>query len=444
MSIKKNSLWNLAGLGGPLLVAAVTVPYLLRHLGVEAFGILTLIWTLIGYFSLFDLGLGRAITQKVSSILNSERKHEVSPIIQSGLIVTGAAGMFGMLVLAVLAHILANKWLNVSGPLIDETFWSLIISAIGIPITTLTIGFRGVLEAFENFKISSTFRIILGILNFAAPAVVVACIGNSLIWISLSLIVTRLLVAAIHWQYVSKTYDVRLTRAGVQWSYVKELISFGGWTTASNVIGPLLVSADRFFISSVLGATAVAYYTVPFEIANRMLIIPVALTGALFPRLASVIGSQHHEAESSYKGSVKLILYIMLPICLAAAALSKPLLSLWLGAKFAEQSWMVASILFMGIFFNSLASVPFTYIQAAGKSRTTAFIHIFETIVYVPTLLLILHTVGIVGAAIAWSGRALFDLLILLYLRRELSATYRLAPSTDSATGTPGTPSGSA
>ncbi|VVD60461.1 polysaccharide biosynthesis protein [Pandoraea iniqua] len=425
MSIKRNSLWNLAGLGGPLLVAAVTVPYLLRHLGVESFGILTLIWTLIGYFSLFDLGLGRAITQKVSSILNSNRKNEVNPMIQSGLVVTAAAGLFGMLVLAALAHVLAHKWLNVSGTLIDETFWSLIISAIGIPITTLTIGFRGVLEAFENFKISSTFRIILGILNFAAPAVVVACVGNSLVWISLSLIVTRLLVAAIHWRYVSRVYDIKFARSGVSWAYVKELIAFGGWTTASNVIGPLLVSADRFFISSVLGATAVAYYTVPYEIANRMLIIPVALTGALFPRLSNAIGSQHHEAETTYKNSWKLILYIMLPICLAAAALSKVLLTIWLGAKFAEQSWMAASILFMGIFFNSLASVPFTYIQAAGKSRTTAFIHIFETIVYIPALLLVLHTVGIVGAAIAWSGRALFDLLILLYLRRELSVTAR-------------------
>ncbi|VVD96979.1 polysaccharide biosynthesis protein [Pandoraea pneumonica] len=442
MSIKKNSLWNLAGLGGPLLVAAVTVPYLLRHLGVEAFGILTLIWTLIGYFSLFDLGLGRAITQKVSSILNSDRKNEVNPIIQSGLVVTGAAGMFGMLLLAVLAHILANKWLNVSGPLIDETFWSLIISAIGIPITTLTIGFRGVLEAFENFKISSVFRIILGILNFAAPAIVVACVGNSLIWISLSLIVTRLLVVAIHWRYVSNVYGIRFNRLGVQWGYVKELIAFGGWTTASNVIGPLLVSADRFFISSVLGATAVAYYTVPFEIANRLLIIPVALTGALFPRLANVIGSRHHEAEANYKGSLKLILYVMLPICLAIAVLSKVLLSIWLGAKFAEQSWMVASILFIGIFFNSLASVPFTYIQAAGKSRTTAFIHIFETIIYIPSLLLILHTVGIVGAAIAWSSRALFDLLVLLYLRRELSASLR--PAQSASASAPGTTSGSA
>ena len=69
MSLKRNTFWNLAGNGLPFLLGAVTIPYLIRHLGVEAFGILTLIWGLIGYFSLFDFGLGRALTQQVAARL---------------------------------------------------------------------------------------------------------------------------------------------------------------------------------------------------------------------------------------------------------------------------------------------------------------------------------------------------------------------------------------
>jgi hypothetical protein len=54
MSLKRNIVWNLAGTGLPLLVGALTIPYLPRTTGVEAFGVLTLVWALIGYFSLFD------------------------------------------------------------------------------------------------------------------------------------------------------------------------------------------------------------------------------------------------------------------------------------------------------------------------------------------------------------------------------------------------------
>jgi O-antigen/teichoic acid export membrane protein len=58
MSLKRNTIWNLAGTGLPLLLGAITIPYLIARVGVEAFGVLTLVWALIGYFSLFDFGLG--------------------------------------------------------------------------------------------------------------------------------------------------------------------------------------------------------------------------------------------------------------------------------------------------------------------------------------------------------------------------------------------------
>jgi len=62
VSLKKNTLWNLLGSGLPLIAAAACIRYCLQQLGKEAFGVLTLIWALIGYFSLFDFGAGRALT----------------------------------------------------------------------------------------------------------------------------------------------------------------------------------------------------------------------------------------------------------------------------------------------------------------------------------------------------------------------------------------------
>jgi O-antigen/teichoic acid export membrane protein len=66
MSLRRNILWNLAGAGLPLLAGAALIPFLVRESGIEVFGILTLVWALIGYFSLFDFGLGRALTQQVA------------------------------------------------------------------------------------------------------------------------------------------------------------------------------------------------------------------------------------------------------------------------------------------------------------------------------------------------------------------------------------------
>src|SRR5215472_2321213 len=69
--LARNTLWNLAGSVAPMLVAAVCIPLLIKGLGTDRFGVLTLVWALIGYATLFDLGLGRALTQLVAAKLGT-------------------------------------------------------------------------------------------------------------------------------------------------------------------------------------------------------------------------------------------------------------------------------------------------------------------------------------------------------------------------------------
>ena len=78
VGVARNSALNLIGQGIPLLAAFFAIPLLLRGLGTDRFGVLTLAWIVIGYFSLFDLGLGRALTQVVSATLG-ERPSTVAP-----------------------------------------------------------------------------------------------------------------------------------------------------------------------------------------------------------------------------------------------------------------------------------------------------------------------------------------------------------------------------
>ena len=71
--LARNSLLNLLGQGVPLIAAFFAIPKLITGLGTERFGLLTLAWLVIGYFSLFDLGLGRALTQVVAAEIRDTR-----------------------------------------------------------------------------------------------------------------------------------------------------------------------------------------------------------------------------------------------------------------------------------------------------------------------------------------------------------------------------------
>lgn len=419
MSLKRNTLWNLAGTGLPLLLGVVTIPYLIRATGVEAFGILTLVWALIGYFSLFDLGLGRALTQQVAAARSTGSHAQLPGLVKTGLWFTAGTGVLGGVVLAALAHQLAANWLKVSDPLQPTTVQALIIAAIGIPLTTVTTGLRGILEAFEDFRAVNLLRSVLGAANFGLPALSVMFIGDSLAWMVGSLVAARLLVLLLHGWLVYKKLAHNWYSAPVTKKHTKGLLSFGIWMTITNVVGPLMVTADRFIISAVLGASVVAYYTVPFEALTRLLVLPGALTSALYPRLAFVMTTDAVEARRLYKKSLALTIGVLLPICLLVAAGSKWGLTVWLGSNFAEQSWLIVCIMAVGILLNGIAYIPFATIQATGDARSTALVHVGELVIYIPLLFFALRTHGLVGAAAVWSIRAGVDLIVLLIIANK-------------------------
>jgi O-antigen/teichoic acid export membrane protein len=194
----------------------------------------------------------------------------------------------------------------------------------------------------------------------------------------------------------------------------KNLFQFGGWMTVSNLIGPIMVVADRFLIANFFGAAVVAFYTIPAEFMIRLLVLPAAITTTLFPIFSKYISENNYaDAFTLYRKSLRIIFLMMGAITICVILGANFGLQLWLGPVFAEKSTLLASVLMVGILFNSMALVPHAYIQASGDARSTALIHVFESVFYIPTLLLLMKTNGILGAAIAWMLRALLDLVLL-------------------------------
>lgn len=416
MSLRRNTLWNLAGTGLPLVLGAITIPYLIKEVGVEAFGILTIVWALIGYFSLFDFGLGRALTQQVAATRSTGSDASLPSMVKTGLWFTGVTGLLGGAILALTSERLAHDWLSVSISLQPSTASALLIAAIGIPLTTVTTGLRGILEGYEDFRVVNLLRMCLGAANFGLPALSVMFLGKSLVWMVASLIAARILMLAAHAWEVHKKLPADRAQGEVSKEKLRQLMSFGAWMTVSNIISPLMVTADRFVISGALGASVVAYYTVPFEALIRVLVLPAALTAALFPRIATVMGINPVEAKMLYRKCLMVVAVVLLPVCILIAIGSKWGLQLWLGQDFAEKSWAIVSVMALGLLLNGLAGVPYAVIQAGGDSRTTAYLHLVELLFYVPLLFFCMKTFGILGAAIAWTTRVGVDLLALLLI----------------------------
>jgi O-antigen/teichoic acid export membrane protein len=207
-----------------------------------------------------------------------------------------------------------------------------------------------------------------------------------------------------------------------------DLFREGGWLTVSNIVGPMMVTFDRFAIASLVSLAAASYYFVPQEVSLRLLVIPSAIATTIFPMLAR-IDRQGTDRRRITHGAVQAVAASCLPVCAIIAAFASPLLSLWMGARFAAESAVVAACLASGLFANCCAQVPFAWIQAAGRSDVTGKLHLLQLPIYAVLLLVLVTHFGIVGAAVAWSARATADAALLYAASARLFPDDALAPA---------------
>ena len=417
--LARNTIWNAAGQVLPVLVALVTIPILVRGLGVDRFGVLALSWMVVGYFGFLDFGLGRALTKLVAQDLGRGDTTGIPPLVWTALAMMTALGVLGTAISAALTPWLVGRVLSIPPALMAETRVAFYLLALSIPFVMIVAGLRGLLEAHQRFGLVNALRVPLGIFNFVGPAVTLYW-SHRIDGIVAVLVVGRVAAALIHFWLCRKVVPSLRGRPEMRASLVLPLVRFGGWMTVSNVISPLMVYFDRFLIGAQIAMSAVAFYVTPYELVTKLSMVPSALVGVLFPAFSSAVAVSPERAALLLDRGIRYVYIVLFPAIVGVVTLASPGLELWLGADFAAQSTRVLQWLAAGVFVNSLAQVPFAFLQGAGRPDLTAKLHFAELPVYLILLWWAVPRFGIVGAAVVWSGRVAIDGILIFAMAREL------------------------
>lgn len=417
--LARNSLLNLLGVGLPMAVALLTVPVLIRALGEERFGVLTVGWVVIGYFSLFDFGLGRALTKLLAEKLSADRKEEIPPLVWTTLLLMFLLGVGGALLLAVLAPWLVSDVLKMSPALRLEALPAFHLLAFSLPWVISTSGLLGVLEANQSFGVVSALRVPMGLLTYVGPLAVLP-FTTSLVPVIGLLVAGRLVAWVAHLVACLRVLPVLRQGVVLEWSRMGTLARFGGWMTVSNIISPLMTHLDRFLIGALLSMSAVAYYVTPYELVTKLSLIPAALVGVVFPAFAATFFQDRGRTSLLFDRAVRAVFLAVFPVVLVVITLAHEGMELWLGAEFASRSGDVLRWLALGVFVNCLAQIPFALIQGAGRPDITAKLHIVELPLYSLAIWLLSRTFGLEGVALAWVVRVSIDTVILFVIAHRI------------------------
>lgn len=419
--LARNSLYNLVTQLFLMFLGVWAIPIIVRGIAEERFGLLSLVWAFLGYFGLLDFGISRAATKFVADSLARENHEEVRRVISTSLGLMTGIGFVCSVCLWAATSLLVSSVFSVDPQLEPEAMESLHLTAVALPFVLVAGVVRGVQMAYQRFDIVNLLQLGLGVAQWVGSAILVY-LGYGLTAIIGLLVTARIILAlvslALLWKIVGGGIALRTAWDA---SLVRSVFAFGGWVAVSQILAPLFLYLDRIVIGAMLTLTAVAYYTVPQEIVSRLLVFPLSLTLVLFPMLSSgnLASESHREHSGLYKRSVKHLFSLVFPLALLAIALAPEFLQWWVGEEFASHSEVVFQVLSAGFFFNALAQLPATALQAAGLPNVTAKIHLLEV---VPTIIVMVACIflwGLIGAAISWSLRAFGDCILLFIAARR-------------------------
>lgn len=410
MSIRRHTTYNLLGAVLPIGVSLVTVPIYLDLIGEARYGVLALAWLLLGYFGLFDLGLGRSVAQSLATLRDAP-PGERATTFWTGLGVNLGLGLAGGALIWPAAHFLFAGAITIEPDLQVEINAAIPWLVLAVPLATLSSVLTGALQGRERFFELNVIAVVCAVMLQVLPLGVAIWQGANL-GVLLPAALCARLVTAVALFACCRRHVYGGSRPSFDTARAGQLLRFGGWVTVTSLVGPMMVILDRFVIGALAGAKSVSHYTVPFDVAGRSTLISGSLVSALFPRLAA---SGAVEARQLAEESLRVLLVVMTPLTMLAVLLVKPFLALWIAPAFADKAGLTAQILLVGFWANALATIPYAKLQAEGRPDLVAKCHVGELLPYFALLYTGLTFFGLPGAAVAFALRVLLDLGLLTH-----------------------------
>ena len=414
--VAKNTVFNLLGEGLPSIVAVVSLPFLIHWLGEERFGLFMLIWAIRGYLQFLSLRLGFALMKFAAEAIHRNEESRLSCLTWTTVILLAILGSIGGVALGMFALFGFTQVFQIPTQLWEEARVALLLTALSVPITITTTGFRALLAAGQRFDLVNIVNGTSGCLRYLV-SLLLAGMGFHLLPIVLTLLLLDALRLIVYSMLCFRVYPP-IRSFTLDFQSAKPLLWFGGWLSVSQVVGMAITYLDRFIIGLLLPISYLGYYAIPVEIINRLQILSSALNRAIFPAY-SALGNTKQSLQL-YARAMKFMLVIVSPVVFVLFFLGRDVLIIYLGEEIAMKSAPVLQLLIWGLLFGILGGISQNLIVALGYPNILAKFRLVTFVLYAGLTFWLTDSFGIQGTALSWTLRSIFVMCVYLLVVNQI------------------------
>ncbi len=422
--LTRNTIFNLIGWVWPIGLSILTVPFIVKSLGNDAYGVFAIVSIVAGYLGLLNGPIAMGSVRFMAEAFAHEQWSELREAMAAGLVINVALSALGGLIMFLAAEVLARKVFAIPPILVTTSVTVFRLAAFSFFINGVAGTLESIPTAMRRYDILNIVGLFVGTLNTVAIVLALwwgwGLLGAVLAQV-LSSVLGLVLLSIVGWLLLRK-YPSSKRLSLVSTTFVRRLAVFSSLLFAGQVASTIGLQIDQTLVGILLGTSAVAFYTVPTKITGKIPGMMAVFSTTLYPLSSEAMATgKLDELRHLYHEMIRILLWASAFAAALLIVLSKDFLMLWMGSEFMVNSWLVLAILAAGVVWRSSGSVAYQVCNGMGRADIYLLAAIGTAVLMVVPVLILAPRWGAPGVALGvFIGLFIANLAYDLFIQRKL------------------------
>jgi O-antigen/teichoic acid export membrane protein len=420
--VVRSGFFNLLGYGASALYMLLILPLIVGYVGIEEYGLWTLVLALSGYVGLMDLGIGTSFVPYIARYVSLASYDEVNKVVQHGLLFYVG---ISLIVVAAGYAVAASLFslVNLPAAYLESARLMFLLALLGFAFSSVAGVFGSVLTALQRVDAFNALLVGFLLLKLATIAVVLE-LGYGLMgvmWADLTITI----ISIVPFVIMARKFvpQLSLRWSGYDAPLMRSLIGFGTKLQVSRIADIVQAHFDKLILSRFVGLSAVSMYDFGSRPGGRLRALPLTAIASLVPAVSALNATDEAgRIRAAVVRSTRYLAIVAVGMFAFFLCFAGQFVEVWLGSGF-ERAAMVLRVLSLGHLVGVVASAMSFAAQGMGKPEIQMHTTLVQAVLNVLLSLGLVSVYGFYGAVagtsisaivagllfFSWFGRRLVD-----------------------------------
>lgn len=418
-TIRKNIIANYAGKIWAAVINIAFVPFYIKYMGIEAYGLVGLFATVQPLMTILDMGMSPSISRELArySALSGQEQTMRNLVRTLESIYWGIAALMCLIVLT-LAPLTVPYWFTPQKLPVSIITQAVVLMGLALVLQWPVGFYSGGLIGLQKQVIFNVFNAIMWTLRGFGALLVVMLSSNPILaffwWQLLMSIINVFGIATLLWRNLLPSSKPAQFRKDILQSVWRFAIGMGSISVVILIFNQL----DKIILSGKISLSMFGYYSVVWQVVGSLFLLYYPIYVAFFPAITQLYAQRDFEnIKETYQKGRQFMSVAVFPVSAILAIFSKEILFIWTrDTIITENCYLLLSIITVGATFNGIFYMPYAMGQAYGQTKYLLYIFLSMLVAYIPLLYLAIRNYGVYGAAITFTVVSVVQQAILNYV----------------------------